>query len=301
MKLSTLALLPLLAGALVPAQAQILNIGDVVTSMDAPAAYAIRPLTTESSPTTQRYFSWYYGWARGTDSSLDLVSNPAGSAQPVPKVFRMQVRDVPLSTLNREIRSEVTPAYDRIREGRRWYAASIYLPANWVMDTRPDGWTVVFQVHSSKGVVPDTSPPFAVSILGDNLQLEMRTNHRDDPRLANKENTSAQKVSLGKVQRQKWYCFVLDADWQHLPGKGALRFWVNGNLMYEIKNAPTHYANLNEINSGNYSKTGVYQSKALSVLGTERTIYTDFLHIGGPNSTYTQLAERTPCGSGPGA
>lgn len=295
----TVTVLALLAAA--PLHAQVINsIGGPVTTM----AQTATPRPASFDNVTTRYFSWLYGISAGNPAGVELAGDPAvAHGVETRKVFRMTVNAGDPDEYGK--RTEVTPSYERVPQGRRWYAGGVYFPADWDL-TGKDGWIVVFQVHSARGIVV-TSPPFSIVADGPDLLLETRANHRDTYTLKNNvmvpdatpENTMQQRLMLGKIEREKWYCLVLDADWQHASGTGASRLWLNGRLVYEGSNFPTHYMNLDLPSRGNYPKTGVYLGGFQDAVLGKRVIYTDFIHIGGPASDYAQMADRTPCALSP--
>lgn len=280
-----------------PLHAQVFNsIGGPVTTM-LPTSVP-RPASFDN--VTIRYFSWLYGISGGNPAGVELVGDPAVTqGVETRKVFRMTVNASDPDDYGK--RTEVTPSYERVPQGRRWYAGAVYFPADWDL-TGKDGWVVVFQVHSSRGIIT-TSPPFSIVADGPDLLLETRANHRDTYTLtdnvripdATPANTMHQRLFLGKIEREKWYCLVLDSDWQHVSGTGASRLWLNGELVYEGSNFPTHYMNLDMPSRGNYPKTGTYLAGFQDTVHGKRVLYTDFIHIGGAASTYAQMADKTPC------
>ncbi|UTY60500.1 heparin lyase I family protein [Massilia sp. erpn] len=307
-----LVLLPLLAAMAMPLQAQVLNyVGGPVMSLDPPPA----PRPGNFDGVTKRYFDWMYGLeAPNRKNNFALTSINGRSA------FRMTLSPGdPLDAYN-TMRAEVTPSRERTRQGRRWYAGGVFFPAESADDPAwstglEEEWIVLFQLHSSQGILA-TSPPMAIVAKGKELVMESRANHIDKYAVtvqdkvvkissdATKENTSHQKIRLAEIQRNQWYCFVIDANWQHELGKGAFRLWMNGELVYEAQNVSTHYMNVDlptaGNNPGNYPKTGIYFSAFGDPQHSRpRVIYTDFIHIGGAHSSYEQMAERTPCGVHP--
>ncbi len=136
---------------------------------------------------------------------------------------------------------------------------------------------------------------------GGDLTLAIRANHRrpaDDALLpgetsvadpATVANTAYQHILLTKVNYGQWYCFVMRSDWSYTPGVGGFKFWMNGEVAYEAKNLHLGYKTW----LGNYPKAGMYWPGTMRV--ENRTIYTDFIHLGGANSTYEEMAAKTPC------
>ncbi|MES2260809.1 MAG: polysaccharide lyase [Pseudomonadota bacterium] len=270
-------------------QAQVdLSRGGPISTLDAnpkPLQYVSQSLARNLSAGT-RYFDDLYALSSATSSNLNLVPDPLGSNR---QVFRMKLlKSDPL--VNGGSRTEVTLKYEYVIEGVRWYAMSVLFPPDWQFNIEP---SVVTQLHTSQKttVVP---PPVSITATNNDLNLELYYNYRNmnglgsDP--ATRANTGQQTVRLGKFVTNKWYCFVFRVDWSYKPGTGSLSMWLNGNQMYDAKNAYNAY----ETWLGNYPKVGVYQPGVMSV--PARSIYTDFIHVGGIQSTYEQMAALTPCG-----
>jgi hypothetical protein len=99
-------------------------------------------------------------------------------------------------------------------------------------------------------------------------------------------------IKIDSVKTEQWYCFVVRADWSHTPGRGALTVWVNGERLYESQNLPNAY----ETWLGNWPKTGLYIPGKMAV--PERTLYVDFIYVGGPKSDVSSMMAQTPCKKG---
>lgn len=218
--------------------------------------------------------------------NLQWVKDPAGSERIVLSA-RIQNTD---QKIYGGIRTEISPRNEYIREGVRWYAFSVYFPQDWEFHSYP---TVVAQLHTSqKNTI--LSPPVSFVANGDRLDLELNFNQRhiidQDP--ATKNNSAHQRVKLEKIVRDKWNCFVIRADWSYMPGKGALRIWMNGENVYDASNSPNSY----ETWLGNYPKVGLYSPGRMAV--KQRLIYMDFVHMGGPKTQFNDMAALTPCANG---
>lgn len=258
---------------------------DTLAPNPKPLTYVSQSLTRNLT-STYRYFDDLYALSSGVKSNLELVPDPLGSGR---QVFKYKVlKTDPLYASGS--RTEVSLKYEYIIEGVRWYAISMLFPADWVWNIEP---TVVAQLHTSQKTLT-VPPPLALVASGQDLNLEAHYNYRStvagalDP--ATRANSGEQLVRLGKIQRGKWYCFVMRADWSHKPGIGSIKVWMNGNVAYETKNAYNAY----ETWLGNYPKVGLYLPGVMAV--PSRSLYSDFIHLGGPNSTYEQMAALTPCG-----
>lgn len=222
-------------------------------------------------------------------ANIELVPDPAGSGR---TVLMARVRNTDEKVFG-GFRTEISPLKEYQREGVRWYAMSVYFPDNWEFNPAP---TVVSQIHTSQKTAV-LSPPVSFVAIGDTLNLELSSNVRkiEGADAATKENSTKNAFRLDKIKTKQWYCFVIRADWSHEPGKGALSIWVNGDKVYESLKSPNAY----ETWLGNWPKTGLYMPGNKMAVA-ERTIYADFIHLGGPKSSYAEMAALTPCGAGQG-
>ncbi len=284
----TLALLG--AFATVPAWAQIdLARSGKIDTLDAnpkPLTYVSQNLARNATA-TYRYFDDLYVLSSASPARLALVPDPLGSGR---KVFRHTLNKAdPLVTGGS--RTEVSLKYEYVIEGLRWYAFAVMFPSDWQFHASP---SVVAQLHTSQKTLA-VPPPISVVASGNDLNIELHYNYRNmsgagtDP--ATRANTGEQLVRAAKIQTNKWYCFVVRADWSYKPGIGSTKIWMNGNVAYESKNAYNAY----ETWLGNYPKVGLYLPGTMQV--TTRTLYTDFIYVGGTASTYEQMAAATPCGT----
>lgn len=285
-----LAACALLASGAAQAQLDLGRSGPIQTleANPKPVQYVSQALARNLSATS-RYFDDVYALGSGTPSNLSLVADPAGSGR---KVFRMELRNTD-ALVSGGSRTEITPKYEYVISGVRWYAMSVMFPSDWKFNVEP---SVIMQLHSSQKTTV-ISPPLGIAATNNDLNLGMAYNYRNmsgtgtDP--ANKANSGSQNVRLGKFTTNKWYCFVMQADWSHTPGVGAMKVWMNGALVFESKNAYNSY----ETWLGNYPKVGIYEPGKMSV--PYRSIYTDFIYVGGPASTFESMAALTPCGTTP--
>lgn len=291
MKTSVLGLLILGATTSLHAQIQT-GLGGPVTTL-ATSTYPQPPyvsaaIARNESESPDRFFGDFYTLNSGTADNLALVDNPAGGTR---KVFKLSLRYTDADTAGAK-RTEVTPNYEYTHEGKRWYAASLFVPVEWHDDTRADHPVVVFQMHSAKGVVL-TSPPAAIVIDGPDLVLETHANYLGAG-AATKENMTTQRVALGPLapHKGKWMCFVVSADWQSTVGIGNFTLWMDGVQVYQTANLYNSYQN----SLGNYPKVGIYQPGIMDGSNGVRELYADFIHIGAGASTFEMMAAKTPCG-----
>lgn len=233
--------------------------------------------------TDERGFEARYVLQSADPTNLRWVADPAGSRRTVlqatvrasePKVFGGH-------------RTEIVPLKEYVREGVRWYAISAFIPADWKSHPYP---AIIGQLHTSqkKALLP---PPLAFVIHGDSLDLELYANHRaPDAGLADKGNSARQSIRLDRLQKARWYCFVVRADWSPLPGSGSLKVWMNGEQVYDAANSHNAY----ETWLGNYPKAGLYMPGLMGV--DERMLFIDFIHVGGPRTGFAEIHALTPCG-----
>ncbi|MBK6974863.1 MAG: heparin lyase I family protein [Sterolibacteriaceae bacterium] len=233
-------------------------------------------------------FASRYALNSADPANLTWVPDPAGSARPV---MRVRVRDTDDKVFG-GLRTEISPLNEYIRDGVRWYALSMYFPADWEFHPYP---VVVGQLHTSQKATI-VSPPVSFVAHGRSLDLELHHNHRSvggsDP--VTKANSASQTIRLDKLRTQTWYCFVVRADWSFTPGQGSLRIWMNGDKVYEALNSYNAY----ETWLGNWPKVGLYHPGAMGV--HERTLYVDYVYVGGQKSGFDEMSALTPC-SGHGA
>jgi len=251
-----------------------------------PLTYVSQNLSRNAT-STYRYFDDLYVLSSANPARLALVPDPLGSGR---KVLRETLyKSDPLVTGGS--RTEVSLKYEYVIEGVRWYAMSVLFPSDRVFHPSP---TVVAQLHTSQKTLA-VPPPVSFVANGNDLNIELHYNYRDmnggggDP--ATRANTGEQLVRAAKIQTNKWYCFVVQANWSYKPGIGSLKIWLNGNVAYDAKNVYNAYQTW----LGNYPKVGLYLPGTMQV--ASRTIYTDFITVGGPASTYEQMAAATPCGT----
>lgn len=238
---------------------------------------------TRGGPVSQSEFSSRYTLVSANPDNLRWVRDPAGSGR---SVLQIRTRDTDQKTFG-AIRSEISLNRDYIREGVRWYAISMYFPADWQPHPYP---VVVGQLHTSqKSAV--LSPPISFVVHNQNIDLELYASHRatEGPDAATRPNSAYQLIRLDRMKTEQWYCFVVRADWSSRPGQGSLKIWMNGDKVYEATNLYNSY----ESWLGNYPRSGLYMPGMTSI--SERMLYLDFLHVGGARMGYEEMAAQTPC------
>ncbi|MBV6319949.1 polysaccharide lyase [Duganella violaceipulchra] len=246
---------------------------------------SISALLTYNSTATVRYFGDLYSLNAGLTDAVKLVPDPSGKSRNVFKMSRLQSDPLWSSTA----RTEVAARNEYIIQGVRWYGISVYFPTDWLFNPAP---TVVAQLHTSQKTLA-VSPPVSIVASGANMSLELNYNHRalDGTDPATKANSALKSIRLGSIQTAKWYCFVVRADWNNNAGAGNFSLWMNGDNVYTASNQTNDYSTW----LGNYPKTGIYMPGSMTV--PYRNIYTDFIWLGGPSTTFAQMYAQTPCGS----
>lgn len=273
------------AAAGVQAQIDPARGGPVTTMATNPTTYRyIAWLLTANAAATTRFFPDFYTLNSGNPANISLVDDPAGSGR---KVFHMQVKKTDPLVLG-GARTEVSPRNEYVKEGLRWYTFSMYFPTNWEFHNTP---TLVAQLHTSQQTAV-VSPPMSLTVTNRTFSLDFNYNHRStsgsaDP--ATKANSVAESIRLGNLELGKWYCFVVRANWSYKPGQGEVQVWMNGNEVFSAKNTYNSY----ETWLGNYAKVGLYMPGTMMV--PQRSLYADFVHLGGPSSTYDTMLAQTPC------
>jgi hypothetical protein len=293
-----------LAGASAAVDAQVLpGVGGFVTTK-APSGYqftsvaaAIAYNTSTNVPGTSRSLDDIYSLNVADPALINLVNDPAN-----PLSGRQVFQITALSNYSLDdhhvARSEVSPRYDYAMNGSaHWYAASVYFPDDWYYNNAD---TIVTQLQTSQNVTV-VSPPVSIVARRNDLLLALHANHRQSPYAGDtrtitdpvtKANSANQEVFLGKIQKNHWYCFVMQANWSDTPGAGLFKLWVNGTLAYESANAYNDYDSW----LGNFAKAGIYIPGTMTQPIAQQTMYTDFIYLGGPDSSYQEMMAKTICG-----
>jgi hypothetical protein len=259
----------------------------------------IKPNTTagkiayNSNPDNVRYLDMVYALNQ-TNGVITWSEDLKDAGLVGHKVFKSQVSKPADSS--QVARGEVSPSWDYTKTGVRWYAISVFVPYDWTMNPAD---TIVGQLHTSQDTIV-VSPPVDLIIKDSYISLGLQTSELTDnvgstPHLE-KTTSSTQTIRLASIAdgaaRNKWYCFVMRADWSYTPGAGSFKLWLNGALKYEAQNAMNSY----QTRLGNYAKTGLYVPATASMPASQ-TIYTDYVYLGSPDATQEEMLAQTPCAS----
>jgi hypothetical protein len=231
------------------------------------------------------HFHDRYVLQSGKQSNLQFVNDPAGSNR---TVIRLSVgKSDP--TVFSGLRTEIIPRNEYVKTGVRWYAISFYVPPEWQLDPAP---IVVFQLHTSQRDVT-LSPPVSLVIRGNRLELDLWANYRPihGTDHALKDNSAHQTILISSLEKSRWYCFVARADWSSDLGNGSFGLWLNSDRVYQAQRLPNAY----ETWLGNYPKTGLYAPAGLTA--PAENLIVDFIHLGGPRSSLSDMTSLTPCGA----
>ncbi len=234
--------------------------------------------------TSSTDFSTRYGLKSYTTSNLRFLSDPAGSGRPVLSA-RVRSSDAKVSGL---WRTDIYPRDEYVKTGLRWYALSVYFPSNWVFHPNP---VVVAQVDTTQSSTVALPPPLTIVARGGSLELGLNFNHRavsgTDP--ATQSNSAHEDIRLDTLRLGQWYCFVLRAEWSPTLGTGAHTLWMNRDKVYESLRAYNAF----QTTVGNVPRVGLMFTGLMGV--SERTLYMDFIRLGGPTSYVEQMYAETPC------
>ena len=150
----------------------------------------------------------------------------------------------------------------------RWYAASYFLPGDYVYDATPE---IVTQWHT---VEASGSPMLALwTVSGQWRIVQMGKTY----------------TVLGNYERNKWTDFVFHVKWSR-GGDGLIEVWRNGTKVMS-KTGPTLRSGLT---IGPYFRTGLYKwgwntgSKAVSST-TKRVMYVDEIRVGNEYAKYADV------------
>jgi len=147
----------------------------------------------------------------------------------------------------------------------RWYAASYYLPNEYVSDKAPE---ILMQWHTDKG-----SPPLALWTMTGQWRIVKFGN---------------QSTTIGNYERNKWTDFVFHVKWS-TGTDGLIEVWKDGVKVY-TKAGATNYADATLI----YMKAGIYKwpwkTGSYGSTTTQRVVYIDDVRIGNAAATYYDVA-----------
>lgn len=232
---------------------------------------AVTPLT----------FSSRYALSAANPANLGFVSDPAGSGRTV------------LSTVVNSAegeagaikRTDFHPLGEALATGLRWYGISVYVPASWTVHPNP---AVIAQIDSGTAAA-GLAAPLSLLVRGGGLELNLNSNHLATG-VATASNSAREVIKLGALVTSRWYCLVVRSDWQPTLGRGAITMWMNGEKVYHASNSTNSY-----FGAAQTPRAGLMFPGLMGV--TERTLYSDFIRLGGPTTTALQMYQISPCSS----
>lgn len=182
--------------------------------------------------------------------------------------------------------SDVYPLNEQhpVQPARRWYAMSVFLPADWSITTVP---ITLAQVDAG-GAAVGLAPPLALQIHGEQLMLNMNFNHRTGD--ITPANSARRTVWAGQATLGSWHCMVVRADWSAVAGTGELRVYMNGSSKETFFARSSH---------NSYAGALHVPRVGLSVPeGAEpghRMMYADFVWVGDAAASFNDMTRKTPC------
>lgn len=149
----------------------------------------------------------------------------------------------------------------------RWYAASYYLPSDYVTDAAPE---IVTQWHTNVG-----SPPLALWTQNGQWRIT---------RFGNKQTI------LGSYTKNQWTDFVFHVKWS-MGSDGLVEAWKDGVKVLTF-NGPTLLAGTTY---GAYMRTGLYKwpwnpTSSIVSSTTKRVLFVDDVRIGNQYAKYYDVA-----------
>ena len=171
-----------------------------------------------------------------------------------------------------------------VQSARRWYAMSIFLPADWISTSAP---ITVAQVDNGSGA-GTLAPPLALQIRGGQLMLNMNFNHRTGD--ITPANSARRTVLAGPATLGSWHCMVVRADWSAVAGTGELRVYMNGSAK------ETFFARLSHNSyAGALHVPRVGLSVPEEAAPGHRVMYADFVWVGDSAASLNDMTQKTPC------
>ena len=228
-------------------------------------------------------FGTRYALSSAWTGNLTWDKDPSGSGRTVLR-SRVRATDAKVGGL---LRTDFLPKGEASQTGMRWYGLSVYFPTTWAVHPNP---VVVAQVDQQQP--SGLPPPLAIVVRGSALEMNLAFNHRplsgsDDNATA--ANTAVKVFKLGPLQTGKWYCFVVRSEWSTTLGNGSLVVYQNRDKVFEGQRDINSYPGA----GGNVPRVGQMYPGLMGV--SERNMYTDFIRLGGPNTTLEQMLAETPC------
>ncbi|MBV6319950.1 heparin lyase I family protein [Duganella violaceipulchra] len=228
--------------------------------------------------TTQTDLGSRYAVVSGVAANVSVETDPIGT-KPVLKM-RVMSGD---PTVAGASGSYVAPTNESVKSGLRWYAMSVYFPAGWTNSANP---VSVLQIATSQA--SGLAPPLSIQVRNGNLEVSQTSNHLMSGS-ATPANSANETFRLAKLVTGKWYCFVVKAEWYQTLGSGNMTLWMNGDKIYDAYRAINNYGTA----FGNTPRVGLMYPGVADV--ADRTIYTDFVRLGGATTYVEQIYAETPC------
>lgn len=230
--------------------------------------------------TTPAAFHERYALKTGGAANVAFIPDPAGTSR---TVISTTVRSTD-TAVGGLMRTDYHPLNEALATGVRWYGISVYLPAGWAVHPYP---TVIAQIENIGATAPGLPSLLSLLVRGDNLELNINANHRD-PASATESNSASQVMMLGPAITERWNCLVVRSDWQPALGSGAVTMWINGEKVYNAAMTTSSY-----VGAAQRPSAGLLFPGMMGV--PERTLVTDFIRVGGPTTTASQMYQNSPC------
>ncbi len=224
-------------------------------------------------------FSTRYGLSSASTANLTFVSDPAGSGRTV-LMTKVKATDTLVGSIRR---TDFYPLNESRTTGLRWYGISVYVPSTWAVSPYP---TVIAQIDTGT-TATNLAAPLSLLVRGNTLELNLNSNYLSATS-ATSSNSASEVIKLGPLVTNRWYCLVVRSDWQPTLGSGAITMWMNGEKVYNANNSNNSY-----FGAAHTPRTGLMLPGLMGV--AERTLYTDFIRLGGPTTTALQMYQISPC------
>lgn len=237
---------------------------------------------TVGGDVAQTAFTSRYVLKTAKSGNVEYLADPAGSGK---TVLRLTVRDG--ETVGGIRRTDFYPNNEVLSSGLRWYGISVYIPSSWTVHPNP---AVIAQIDTNTAGTAALGAPLAMLVRGSTLELNLNANYRQstDPVLPSPSNNVSEVIKLGPLVTDRWYCLVARSEWSPSLGTGAITLWLNGEKIYKAENSTNSYFGAAHVPRAGLSFPGV-----MGV--TQRSIYSDFLRLGGANTTVLQMYAVSPC------
>jgi len=230
--------------------------------------------------TTPSAFYSRYALNSGASGNVAFIPDPAGTSR---TVISTTVRDTD-TAVGALMRTDYHPLNEALGTGVRWYGISVYLPAGWAVHPYP---TVIAQIENIGATAPGLPSLLSLLVRGDNMELNINANYLD-PGTATESNSASQVMMLGPAIKERWNCLVVRSDWQPALGRGAVTMWMNGEKVYNAAMTTSSY-----VGAAQRPSAGLLFPGLMGV--PERTLVSDFISVGGPTTTASQMYQNSPC------